>query len=191
MSLADALALLRSSLPSILLAAAAAVSLAALISAALRRKRRSAIPLAPGAVPLLGNTLAVLWHYPRCAPALHPLPHMHARLRPACACRLAGTAAQWHKTRPAPTLRRLNDYLVDAARAVGMGRPFLLSLPLGQSYLALTSPAAVEHVLRTNFDNYVKGPEFASRLQGGRLAAGTPARWHAGWPAQGRGWGSD
>jgi hypothetical protein len=57
--------------------------------------------------------------------------------------------------------------LLDMARAVGLGRPYRLSLPASQSYLVLSSPAAVQHVLRTNFDNYVKGPEFSSRMQGG------------------------
>jgi hypothetical protein len=157
---------LQSALPALLIAAATFICLYAL----LHTGRRSAIALAPGAVPLLGNTLGVLYHYHRWVECCRVLP----------GCRVLRD----RRDRPAPracmkfsllaaAASRFNDWLLDMSRAVGLGRPFLVSLPLGESYLAITSPAAVEHVLRGNFDNYVKGPELASRLQG--AGGGAPA----------------
>jgi hypothetical protein len=61
----------------------------------------------------------------------------------------------------------MNDMFVDMARQVGMGRTFRVIMPLGMQLIVISNPANVEWVLKTNFDNYIKGQEMQSRLHGG------------------------
>lgn len=51
---------------------------------------------------------------------------------------------------------RMYDAILEISR--DMGRTWTFAIPFFPPYVVLVSPDCVEHVLRTNFDNYAKGP---------------------------------
>lgn len=63
---------------------------------------------------------------------------------------------------------------VDMAKDVGMGTTFRFKMPLAMPLIVITDPANVEWVLKTNFDNYIKGAEMQSRMHGERQG---PCMW--------------
>lgn len=56
----------------------------------------------------------------------------------------------------------INQVLIEEFNSTGVDA-LLLSIP-GFTYLCINDPKSVEHVLHTNFDNYVKGDLVGSRL---------------------------
>ena len=61
---------------------------------------------------------------------------------------------------------RLNDMLLETTLEF-RGRSWALCPPFATdiAYIIVTDPACVEHILKNNFDNYEKGPEFSSRFR--------------------------
>jgi cytochrome P450 len=75
---------------------------------------------------------------------------------------------EWPLVQALPWLLRhrpaLLEALVERSRAYG-GATWTVKWPLSPRFFFITSPAAVEHVLRTRFDNYEKGPWFTEKLE--------------------------
>lgn len=60
---------------------------------------------------------------------------------------------------------RLNDFLVESANKTPKGC-FHVVVPFGgDTFVLVSDPPSVEHILKTNFENYIKGPYFKEKLQ--------------------------
>jgi hypothetical protein len=60
-----------------------------------------------------------------------------------------------------PNLHRIHDWILDQQRRVGGNfTTFCFTLPFMRTFVAITHPAVLEHVLKTNMPNYVKGVPF-------------------------------
>merc|ERR1712190_155751 len=62
-----------------------------------------------------------------------------------------------------------------------LGRTLALKIPLTPWIVKTTVPENLEHILKTNFENYPKGPIFISRLRqllGSGIFNADGAQWH-------------
>lgn len=59
--------------------------------------------------------------------------------------------------------QRLHDWLLDITIHLS-GRTWVFTTPLKEAYFVVTNPAVLEHVLKTNFTNYIKGKAFADNI---------------------------
>lgn len=60
---------------------------------------------------------------------------------------------------------RILEYFLESTRAFAR-QSWCLSLPFMPVYIVTHNPANIEYVLKSNFDNYVKGPFFSNRFIG-------------------------
>jgi cytochrome P450 len=58
---------------------------------------------------------------------------------------------------------RVPDYLVELTHKYG--KTWYFRIPLGDTNVITADPACAEYILKTNFKNYVKGPQFKEKLQ--------------------------
>ena len=76
---------------------------------------------------------------------------------------------------------RFNEWMMETMQKYG--KSCSITLPLFPPFITTTDPGNVEHVLKTNFDNYVKG-EFLADLLMDMLGKGIFASDGAHWKAQ-------